>query len=99
MPWQQESTNRRMTRIVPALDSCPFVLVLQEEDELGVTFYTCFKLLLQRALKDGTRDPAITVFLLAKYLPIVLMLLTLSSDCCWKPVECRIQVGMEMGVG
>lgn len=50
-----------MTRIVPALDSCPFVLVLQKEDELGVTFYTCFKLLLQRALKEGTREPSIAV--------------------------------------
>ena len=58
-----------------------------------MTFYTYFKLLVQRALKEGLRE-----FLPAKQLPVILMLLTLTSGCCWEPAECRIQLSVEVGV-
>ena len=35
----------------------------------------------------------------AKYLPVVLMLLTLRSQYFQEPVKYRIELGVEMGVG
>lgn len=46
-----------MPRIAPTLDSYPFDLVQQKDNGLGVTFYTCFKMLVHHAICLNTEGP------------------------------------------